>query len=396
MTQILPVIPAPRAVSCPLAPPAEFAAWRDSDGLQRATWQGKDVWMISRYEDIRAALVDQRLSANTGLYEMDTGPDQNVPLIFPRLDDPEHNRIRRMMTRDFTFRRAEAMRPQIQALVDGFLDDMIAAGPPADLVSAFALPVPSMVICLLLGVPYEDHDFFQQTSNAGLDSTTSEEDRLNAHLTLFAYMLELVARKGREPGDDLASKLVADYVSTGQLTPETAAATCMIMLAAGHETTANMLALGTIALLEHPEVYARLGATEDPTVVANIVEELMRYLTIVHSLIDRVATEDLTIGGQLIRAGEAVLMNLPAGNFDPAFITRPDDFDPDRSAKGHLGFGFGVHQCLGLNLARAEMHVAFATLARRLPGLALAVPAEQLVFKNTKEIYGVTALPVTW
>jgi cytochrome P450 len=396
MTATLPVIPAPRAARCPLAPPAEFATWREAAGLQRASWQGKEVWMISRYEDIKAALVDPRLSANTMAYSFETGPDDNVPLIFPRLDDPEHNRIRRMMTRDFTFRRADATRPQIQELVDRFLDDMIAEGPPADLVSAFALPVPSMVICLLLGVPYEDHQFFQDSSSSALDMSCSEEDRMVTQLKLFAYVTELLDRKEREPGDDLLSRLVIDQVATGQLNRETAAATAMIMLAAGHETTANMLALGTIALLDHPEVYATLGTTDDPAVVANIVEELMRYLTIVHSLIDRVAVEDLTIGGQLIRAGESVLMNLPAGNFDPAFVDHPEAFDPGRSPKGHLGFGFGVHQCLGLNLARAEMQVAFSTLARRLPGLALAVPAEQLVFQNNKEIYGVTELPVTW
>lgn len=352
--------------------------------------------MISRYEDIKAALVDPRLSANTMAYSFETGPDDNVPLIFPRLDDPEHNRIRRMMKRDFTFRRADATRPQIQELVDRFLDDMIAEGPPADLVSAFALPVPSMVICLLLGVPYEDHQFFQDSSSSALDMSCSEEDRMVTQLKLFAYVTELLDRKEREPGDDLLSRLVVDQVATGQLNRETAAATAMIMLAAGHETTANMLALGTIALLDHPEVYATLGTTDDPAVVATIVEELMRYLTIVHSLIDRVATEDLTIGGQLIRAGETVLMNLPAGNFDPAFVDRPEAFDPGRSPKGHLGFGFGVHQCLGLNLARAEMQVAFSTLARRLPGLTLAIPADQLVFQNNKEIYGVTELPVTW
>jgi cytochrome P450 len=396
MTQTLPVIPARRATGCPLAPPAEFASWREADGLKRATWQGKEVWMISRYADIRAALVDPRLSANTMTYSVETTPEQDIPAVFPRLDDPEHNRLRRMMARDFTFRRGEAMRPQIQELVDGFLDNIIAAGPPADLVRAFALPVPSLVICLLIGVPYDDHDFFQRASTTGLDSNSTEEQKGQSSLALFTYMTELVARKQREPGDDLITRLITDHVATGELSRETAAMNGVIMLAAGHETTANMLALGTLALLEHPDEFARLGTTDDPLVTASIVEELMRYLTIVHSLIDRVALEDLTIGGQLIRAGEMVLMNLPAGNYDPAFIERPDDFDPDRSAKGHLGFGFGVHQCLGANLARVEMQVALSTLARRLPGLALAVPAEQLTFQNTKEIYGITELPVTW
>jgi len=392
----IPVIPAPRAAGCPLAPPAEFASWREADGLQRAVWQGKPVWMISRYQDIKAALVDPRLSANTMAYDVEITDAQSVPQIFPRIDDPEHNRLRRMMARDFTFRRAEKMRPQIQDMVDKFLDDMIATGPPTDLVRAFALPVPSLVICLLLGVPYEDHDFFQRSSSTALDSRATEEEKAESSLALFTYMTELVARKGREPGDDLMSRLVRDHVATGELTRETAAMNGVIMLAAGHETTANMISLGTLALLQHPDEFARLRDTDDPTVVANIVDELLRYLTIVHSLIDRVATEDVTIGGQLIRAGEAVLMNLPAGNHDPDFIERPDVFDVDRGARGHLGFGFGAHQCIGANLARTEMHVAFGTLARRLPSLALAVPAEELIFQNNKEVYGITELPVTW
>jgi cytochrome P450 len=392
----LPVIPAPRAAGCPLAPPAEFSSWREAGGLQRAVWQGKPVWMISRYQDIKAALLDPRLSANTMAYSVQTTADQSVPLIFPRLDDPEHNRLRRMMARDFTFRRAEKMRPQIQQLVDGFLDDMIAAGPPADLVRAFALPVPSLVICLLLGVPYEDHDFFQRSSTTGLYSRATDEEKAQSSLAQFAYMTELVARKEREPGDDMMTRLIHDHVATGELTRETAAMNGVILLAAGHETTANMISLGTLALLQHPDEFARLRDTDDPAVAANVVDELMRYLTIVHSLIDRVATEDLTIGGQPVRAGETVLMNLPAGNYDPDFVERPGTFDIDRGTRGHLGFGFGVHQCLGANLARTEMHVAFATLARRLPGLALAVPAEQLIFQNNKEIYGVTELPVTW
>lgn len=391
----LPIIPAPRADGCPLAPAPAFARWREAEGLQAAVWKGKPVWMISRYEDIRAALVDERLSANTGLYGVPTESGE-IALIFPRLDDPEHQRLRRMLTRDFTFRRAEAMRPQIQEVVDGFLDEMIAAGPPADLVSAFALPVPSMVICLLLGVPYEDHEFFQTQSAAGLDANSSEEDRLQAQLALFTYMFDLVARKEREPGDDLMSRLINDHVATGELNRETAAMNGQMLLAAGHETTAGMIALGALALIQHPDAAARLRETDDPAVVAGIVEELMRYLSIVHSLVDRVALEDVVIGGQLVRAGDAVLMNLPAGNFDTAFVEQPDAFDVNRNSRGHLGFGYGVHQCLGQNLARAELQIALTALVRRLPGLRLAVEPEELRFHNDKEIYGVVELPVTW
>jgi cytochrome P450 len=253
-----------------------------------------------------------------------------------------------------------------------------------------------LVISLLLGVPYEDHEFFQRNSTIGLDSRSTEEEKAAANGLVFNYVWELVARKESEPGDDMLSRLATDYVATGELSRETATMNGVIMLSAGHETTASMLALGALALMQHPDQFARLRDTDDPDVVAGVVEELMRYLTIVHSLVDRVALEDLTIAGQLIRAGDRVLMNLSAGNWDPAFVDNPEELDVDRSARGHLGFGFGVHQCIGQNLARVEMQVALSTLVRRLPGLRLAVAEEDLRFQNEHEIYGLEELPVTW
>jgi cytochrome P450 len=205
-----------------------------------------------------------------------------------------------------------------------------------------------------------------------------------------------VERKEREPGDDLISRLVTDHVATGELSRETAAMNAVILLQAGHETTASMIALGTLALLQHPDELARLRQTEDPAVVANVVEELMRYLSIVHSQVDRVAVDDLVLGGQKIRAGDAVLMNLPAGNWDTAFVDNPDTLDIDRDPRGHLGFGYGVHQCIGQNLARAELQIALTTLARRLPGLQLAVSPHELTFQYQQEIFGIEKLPVTW
>ena len=389
----LPVIPARRSRGCPLAPPVQFARWRESKGLQLAMWRDEPTWIVSRYADIRAALVDPRLSANTMSFDLS---DTSAPVIFARVDDPEHNRLRRMMTRDFTFKRAEIMRPQIQELVDGFLDDMVAGGPPVDLVRAFALPVPSLVISLLLGVPYEDHEFFQRHSTTGLDATATAEEKAESSHAMFAYMSDLVARKEREPGDDLMSRLVTDHVATGELTRETAAMNGLILLLAGHETTANMISLGTVALLQHAQDLQRLRTTDDPLVAQVVVEELMRYLSIVHSQVDRVAIEDLEIGGQVVRAGEPVLMNLPAGNWDPDFTEHPEMFDTTRTVRGHLGFGFGVHQCIGQNLARAELQIALSTLVRRLPGLKLAVPAEELRFMHDQEIYGMHELPIAW
>jgi cytochrome P450 len=392
----LPVLPVPRAAQCPLAPPAEFADWRERPGLQRAMFGGNPIWVVSRYQDIRAALVDPRLSAKTIPDSiMPKDADNKVPVMFARTDDPEHQRLRRMMTTNFTFRRCESMRPQIQDTVDHYLGQMIDHGAPADLVLEFALPVPSLVIALLLGVPPEDLELFQRHTTTGLDQRSSDEQKGQAFGAMYAYIEELVRRKEREPGDDLISRLVTEYVATGQLDHATTAMSSVIMMQAGHETTANMISLGTVALLEHPEVFARLGQGDAPAVVANIVEELMRYLSIVHSQVDRVATEDVVIGGQLIRAGEFVIMNLPAGNWDAEYADNPESFDVDRNTRGHLGFGYGVHQCIGANLARVEMQVAFATLARRLPGLKLAVPPEELNFKEAN-IYGMKELPVSW
>src|SRR5579875_3402563 len=241
----MPTIPAPRAPQCPLSPPAEFAEWREMPGLRKVMnlFLGKPAWAASRYEDIRAALTDPRMSANTIPESMTpTGDDNVAAVMFPRTDDPEHNRLRRMLTRDFTVRRAKEMPPEIQRLVDGFIDDMVVACPPRDLVRDFALPVPSLVICLLLGVPYEDHEFFQENSTRALDVTTTEEEKVALIMTMFGYINELLERKKREPGDDLLTRLMLDNVANGEMSVATAAMTGFIMLQAGHETTASMIA----------------------------------------------------------------------------------------------------------------------------------------------------------
>lgn len=392
----LPPIPGRRAVHCPLRPPPESAAWREKQGLRRAMYQGQPAWVVSRYQDIRAALVDPRLSAKTVPVELMSSADGDQPVMFARTDDPEHQRIRRMMARTFTFRRSEMMRPLIQKLVDEHLDVMIEKGSPADLFGDFALPVPSLVISLLLGVPPEDLELFQHHTAMTMDPRATDDEKTQAFGSMFVYVLDLVDRKQRQPGDDLVSRLATDYVAVGQLSRETAALSGVIMMQAGHETTASMIALGTIALMEHRDVFERLGQTDDRAIVANVVEELMRYLAIVQAQVDRIATEDLTIGGELIRAGDMLVMNLPAGNWDPAFVPDPAAFDIGRNTRGHLGFGYGAHQCIGQNLARVEMQTAFATMARRLPGLQLAAPVDELRFHTESGIYGIEQLPVTW
>jgi cytochrome P450 len=398
-TADLPSFPGERAARCPFDPPPVHTDWREADGLQQAVWSGAPVRAVTRYEDIRAVLSDQRVSADirTPGFPGWTPAAENEPPILPRMDDPEHARLRRMLTKDFTVKRVEQKREVIQGIVDGHLDDMIAKGSSADLVHEFALPVPSLVISVMLGVPYSDHAFFQEHSETINNAAASEQEKAAAQGALFGYLLELVGRKEKEPGDDLISRLLREEVATGELTREAVAMTGIVLLIAGHETTANMIALGTMALLENPGQAARIRETDDPKVIANAVEELLRYLTIVQDMVVRMATEDITVGGQPVKAGEGLAVSLSSGNRDASVFADADVLDIDRrNARSHVAFGYGIHQCLGQALGRLELQIALPALLRRLPDLRLAVPIEELRFRHGMTTYGVHELPVTW
>ncbi|MFF8015374.1 cytochrome P450 [Streptomyces sp. NPDC007929] len=394
----LPAYPAARSARCPLDLPAEYEKWRLGDGLQKVRlWNGETAWVVTRHEDVKFVLSDQRISADTIRYpRMHPGAEQQQVPSFPRMDDPEHARIRLMLTKDFTVKRMEAMRPQVRAMVDRFLDEMTAQGDSADLVASFALPMPSLVISLLLGVPYEDHEFFQKHSITINQPDVTAQEKSQASAELFGFLLELVQRKQREPGDDLISRLIAERVETGELQPEEVAMNGLVLLIAGHETTANMIGLGTLTLLEHPEQAAVVRDSDDPKVVGNAIEELLRYLSIAQDMIWRAAHEDLVIGGQEVKAGDIIAVNLPAANHDPSFMDNAGSLDISRSTRGHIAFGYGIHQCLGQNLARVELTEALPRLLRRLPGLRLAVPLEEIPFRGTMAAFGVHELPVTW
>lgn len=388
----LPEFPADRDARCPLAPAPEYREWRETDGLRRVNWNGHAAWAVSRYEDVTAAMADPRISAEVPMQQASMAGAQ----MFPRMDDPEHARLRRMLTKDFTVKRVQAMRPRIEEMANEFIDTMVASGSPADLVEAYALPIPSLVISMLLGVPYDDHAYFQDITSVLMSRTATEEERQKARKSIFGYLFDLIGKKEREPDDALISRVAREHLQEGQLSRETLAMNSLILLNAGHETTANMIALGTLTLLENPAALARIRDTDDPKVVSAAVEELLRHLTIVHNLVTRVAKEDIELGGQLVRAGDLLVMNLAAANRDPGFVSDPDRLDIERDARGHVAFGHGVHQCLGQVLARAELEIALPVLLRRLPGLRLAVPPEEIRFRNDMSIYGVHALPVAW
>ena len=384
----LPSFPGARSGRCPFNPPAAYAEWREQDGLQKVQLgDGKNAWAISRYEDVRAVLGDTRFSADV----MDLGADA-----FPRMDDPEHARLRRMLTGEFTIKRVEKMRTEIEAMTNEVLDAMVAKGQPAELVHDFALPIPSLVISLLLGVPYEDHPLFQDHASTINQVDATPEEKGAASRALFQYLYSLVLRKQQEPGDDLISRLLADQVAKGELDLQGVAMNGIILLVAGHETTGNMIGLSTLTLLEHPEIATRIRDAEDRVTLANAVEELLRFLTIAQDAVTRVATEDISVGGQLVRTGELVTINLPAANRDSTFLDQPDVLDIDHNVRAHVAFGYGIHQCLGQNLARLELQIVLPTLLRRLPDLRLAVPLEEIELRENQSVYGVHALPVAW
>jgi len=398
-TNTIPDYPQPRAAQCPFDPPPES---RGMPAVSRVRiWDGSTPWLISGYEEQRAVLSDQRFSSDTrieGYPYGSAGFKANAARnrSFIGMDDPEHAVIRRMLTKNFMIKQVEAMRPRVQQIVDGLIDDMLAGPNPVDLVEAFALPVPSLVICELLGVPYDNHGFFQRCAARVLSRTTSPEESLAASGELLEYLLTLVDAKDSEPGADMISTLVVEQMRPGRLTRAEVANMGLIMLVAGHETTANMIALGTLALLEHPGQLDQLRATDDAKQVANAVEELLRYLTIARGGLRRVAVEDLEVGGQLVKAGEGVILASEVANRDADAFPDPDSLDISRVARHHVAFGYGVHQCLGQPLARMELQVVYSMLYRRIPTMELAIPFEDVQYKNDAIVYGVHSLPVTW
>jgi cytochrome P450 len=299
-----------------------------------------------------------------------------------------------MLTREFMVKQVAALRPRIKAIVDELLDDLQARTPPADLVEAFALPLPSLVICELLGVPYGDHHYFQERTRTILRRATPPEDAMRAADELYDYLDRFVTGQEEVPADTLIGRLVVDRRRTGDLDHDQLVGIALLLLVAGHETTANMTSLSVLSVLQHPEWLAALRA--DPALVPAAVEELLRFHTIVQYGVPRVATADVEIDGALIRAGEGVILSLAAANRDGEAFAHPDELDIHRQAPSHVAFGFGVHQCLGQPLARVELQVALAAIVDRLPGLRLAIPSDEVPFRDDMLIYGVHALPVMW
>ncbi|MEF9909534.1 cytochrome P450 [Streptomyces sp. P5-A9] len=398
----IPDFPPPRSPECPFAPSPDLRALSGYGPLTRVrSWGDSTPWAVTGHAEQKALLSDPRLSVEFTRPGFPSPVDPShahagsTDLSFVGMDDPEHARLRRMVSGAFTIKRVEAMRPRVQEMADDFIDAMLRGPGRADLVQDLALPIPSLVISEMLGVPYEDHAFFQSNSKVIVSAVASPQERATAHGNLAGYLDELVGRKITEPGDDLLSSLCAQ-IESGGLTRREAATMGVLLLLGGHETTANMISLGTLLLLQHPDQLALIRDTDDPAVIRTAVEELLRYLSIVHLGRRRTAVEDIEIAGRTIRAGEGVILLGELANRDPEVFPEPDRLDLTRNARPHQAFGAGSHHCVGQPLARMELQVIYPTLFRRIPTLRTVDALEAIPFKYDAVIYGLHALPVTW
>jgi len=400
--EAMPVFPLPRTGS-PLDPPAEYDRFRAEGALKKVNmWDGRQAWLVTRRDDVRAVLASPHFSADP------TKP--GYPFLTPAraatvksyqtfitMDPPDHTRFRRMLTKDFTQKRMEELRPRVQTLVDRMIDDLLSGEPPGDLVQALALRLPVTVISLLAGVPLADDAKLVRWSNQRLDLSVDAETSESAGKNMLEYFDELLKSREEEPGDgaDMLGRLVIEQIRPGHLDRKGAVHMINLLYFAGHETTANQIGLGVLHFLMNPGQRQKLVAS--PELVKNAVEEMLRYDTPPHYNACRVATTDVTIGGETIRAGEGVYALLSAANRDPDAFDDPARFDIEReNASDQLAFSYGLHQCIGQPLARLELHTVFSTLFRRVPSLTLAIPFEQIQFKRDFYVYGLQALPVSW
>ncbi|WP_229402083.1 cytochrome P450 [Micromonospora okii] len=394
----------PQDRTCPYQPPSGYRLLAEQRPISQVTlYDGRTAWAVTGHAMARRLLVDPRLSSDRTNPEWPmltarvaaaaTDVQKKVLKIATMLvgvDDPVHNARRRLLISSFTIRRINALRPRVQEIVDRQLDDMLGRDAPTDLIRAFASPVPMRVLCDLLGVPYDDHDFFERQSHQLLFGAHGNE----AYDLLMAYLGALIERKRHNPGEGVLDDLIAEHGATGRVDSEELLQLMLVLLAAGHDTTTSMISLSVVALLEAPERLAELRA--DPSLMPAAVEELTRLLSIAEGM-PRVATADIEVEGTTIRRGDGVLFMTSLINRDGDVHERPDSLDWHRqTVRDHVAFGFGVHQCIGQNVARATVEIAVRALIERLPGLRLAVPVQELPFRSGAGIQKLIELPVSW
>ena len=379
--------------------PSEYARASGKCPMSVKLWNDQKAWVLGRYADFCSVLVDDRFSGEFAREDFPAVTQARRAIdkaerSFVGMDNPRHDHFRRMLTKEFTAKRMLALRPQIQAITDDLLDSMERNGPPCDLVSALAVEMPALAMCALFGSPYEDHHYIAKCAAGRHGLSQSPEEAARSAADLVTYCRGLIARKEADPADDMLSRVIQDWLLPGQLTREELADMCSMVLRAGHDTTTNMIGLGTLTLLRHPEQLQRL--LREPELVGGAVDELLRYLSPVQFAPRRVALQDMEIDGAQIRRGDGIFAVNAAANRDAAEFPDANALDISRDASAHVAFGYGIHRCLGQGLARIELQVTFPSLFKRFPNLHLAEPYEQIAFRYDSQIYGLKRLMVGW
>jgi cytochrome P450 len=394
----LPLFPFTRSNQFDL--PAQYAqAHAGCPVMPVKLWNDQRAWLLTKHTDFCAVLTDPRFSGQFSRPDFPTVTEarraiDKMERSFVGMDNPEHDHYRRMLTKEFTTKRMMALRPAIERIADDLLDGVERAGAPFDLVKELAVELPALVMCELFGSPYEDHTFVAKCAAGRHGLGQTPETARETAAALVDYCRKLIAAKEANPADDMLSRVIRDFVLTGELTREELANMCSMILRAGHDTTTNMIGLGTLLLLRHPDQLARLK--NDPALIDSAVEEMLRYLSPVQFAPRRVALEDTDVNGATIRKGDGVFAVAAAANRDPDEFADPDKLDLGRDASNHLAFGYGIHRCLGQMLARIELQVVFAKLFQRFPDLRLVEPFEDIKFKYDSQIYGLYRLQVAW
>jgi cytochrome P450 len=354
------------------------------------------AWFVTGYPEVRAALADPRLLKDwRKMAQPGRTPAETINFISTNMlnmDPPDHTRLRRLVLKAFTPRRIAALRPRVEAITSSLLDAMADSGGTVDLMRAFAFPLPVTVICELLGVPAADQEQFSAWTHTVVATDATDGELREAREAMHAYYTSLLAAKRRSPSDDLLSALITARDDDESLSEPELIAMVYLLLIAGHETTVNLIANGTLALLTHPGELARLRA--DPSLLPSAVEELLRYTGALNHATERFTLEPVEIGGLTIPANKVVICAISAANHDPARFPDPGRLDLSRDATGHMAFGHGIHYCLGAHLARLEAEVAFSALLSRFPGLSLEVPVAELRWRPSSFVHGLESLPV--
>lgn len=359
---------------------------------------GEEGWLLTRYDDVRTALGDPRFSlAAAAVRDVPRLTPQRYGGILTDQDPPDHTRLRRLVAKAFTARRMEQLRDHAEQITGGLIDEMVTAGPSADLSEALALPLPGLMICELIGVPYADRDQFRDWVGAWMSVTALTPEQRGEYLGQLArYLADLAAQRRQHSTDDLLGALVSASDEGERLSEDEVVQLTLVILAAGYESTASQIVNFTYALLTHPGQLALLRSR--PELMPGAVEELMRWVPLlaVADVLPRYALEDVELSGGTVRSGEPVLLAKHAANRDPRRYADPERLDITRDAQGQLGFGHGAHHCLGAPLARMDIQIALSALLQRFPDLRLAVPETEVEWKSGMAVRGPVTLPIAW